>query len=202
MENEIWKDIEGYEGLYQVSNYGNVRSLNYANRGFVKKLVPKISNRGYQWVELAQNGKRRQITIHRIVATAFINNPNNYPVVNHKDENKTNNNVENLEWCTRSYNVKYSMERHPERFTNFLSGHKGNRKKRDFYKLKSKYANTHINQLDLNGEFVKQWFNFAELKHVMNYNNTSIKECCEGKRKTAYGYKWEFADKNADSLFI
>jgi len=198
---EVWKDIEGYEGLYQVSSLGNVRSLNYQKRGYAKNLTPKVNNRGYEWVELRKNGKKKQFVIHRLVGEAFLENPNNYPIINHKDENKTNNKVDNLEWCTLSYNVKYSMERHPERYKVSFS-HKGNRAKRDFYKLKTKYANVHINQLSIMGEFIKQWFNFAELKHAKNYHNTSIKECCEGKRKTAYGYRWEFAEESTDSLFI
>lgn len=195
---EIWKDIEGYEGLYQVSNYGNVKSLNYRNKGYARNLVPKTNCKGYNWVILYKSKISKPILIHRLVANAFIDNPNGYPIINHKDENKTNNSVENLEWCTLSYNVKYSMDRHPERF--FVSS--GQRKKRDYYKLKTKYASIRINQLTLDGKYIKQWFNLAELKHKQNYNSTSIKECCEGKRKTAYGYKWEFADKNASSLFI
>lgn len=198
MENEIWKDIVGFEGKYQISNLGNVRSLNYRNSGYARNLTPKTNCKGYNWVILYNGKIKKPVLIHRLVAKAFIDNPNGYPIINHKDEIKTNNVADNLEWCTLSYNVIYSMERHPERYMLL----KGERKKRNFYKIKSKYASVHINQLDLNGAFIKQWFNLAELKHVMNYNNTSIKECCIGKRKTAYGYKWEFADKNASSLFI
>lgn len=194
---EIWKDIVGFEGRYQISNLGNVKSLNYGNRGYARNLVPKTNNKGYKWVELTNGNSKKCLLIHRLVALAFLKNPNNYPVINHKDENPQNNHVDNLEWCTTSYNNKYSIERHPERF--ILLKH---RKSRDYYKVKTKYFNVHINQFSKNGEFIKQWFNFAELKHIKNYNNTSIKECCEGKRRTAYGYKWEFADNNADSLFI
>ena len=198
MKKEIWKDIEGYEGLYQVSNWGNVKSLNYRKRGYAKNLTPKINNRGYEWVELRKNGKKKQVVIHRLVGETFLENPNGYPIINHKDENKTNNTVENLEWCTLSYNTKYSMERHPER----IIGLRKPRRKRNYYKTKTRYSNIHINQLTIDGRFIKQWFNMAEIKHTLNYHNTSIKECCEGKRKTAYGYKWEFAEQSVDSLFI
>lgn len=198
MKNEIWKDIEGFEGRYQVSNLGNVKSLNYRNRGYAHNLTPKTNCKGYNWVILYNGKIKKPVLIHRLVAKAFIDNPNGYPIINHKDEIKTNNVADNLEWCTLSYNVKYSMERHPERFV-ILKKPRG---KRDYYKTKTKYANVRINQLTLDGEFIKQWFNFAEIKHTQNYNNTSIKECCEGKRKTAYGYKWEFAEKSASSLFI
>lgn len=194
---EIWKDIEGFEGKYQVSNLGNVKSLNYGNRGYEQILIPKINNKGYKWVELPNGHNKRCLLIHRLVALAFLKNPNNYPIINHKDENPQNNHVDNLEWCTVSYNNKYSIKRHPERFVL-----RKNREKRDYYKVKTKYFNVHINQFSKDGEFIKQWFNFAELKHIKNYNNTSIKECCEGKRKTAYGYKWEFANKEQVPFFI
>lgn len=190
---EIWKDIPGFEGLYQVSSKGNVKSLNYMNKGYAKNLTPKINNKGYKWVDLRKANKSRCMLVHRLVAMAFINNPLKLPIVNHKDENPLNCEVDNLEWCTAGYNNKYSRERHPERFI-----------KKEI-KPKRKYANhtnTHINQYTLDGLFIKQWNNFAELKKELNFHGTSIKECCEGKRKTAYGYIWEFADKNASSLFI
>ena len=202
MQEEIWKDIQGYEGRYQISNLGNVKSLNYRNSKRSQNLVPKVNNYGYKWVELSNGIERKQLLIHRLVALAFIDNPLNYPIINHKDENPLNCTADNLEWCTNKYNVEYSMERHPERFITVKTSKRFERAKRDFYKLKTKYSNTHINQFSLKGEFIKQWLNFAELKHIKNYNSTSIKECCEGKRKTAYGYKWEFADDSVDSLFI
>lgn len=101
MNKEIWKDIEGYEGFYQVSNLGNVRSLNYGNKGFVKNLKPRIVKDGYYMVNL----KNKNYQIHQLVAKAFISNPNNYVEINHKDENKHNNCADNLEWCSREYNV-------------------------------------------------------------------------------------------------
>ena len=106
--NEEWRDIGGYEGLYQVSNLGRVRSLRDKNN---KKreliLKPKIMRNGYLKVDLCKNGKQKTFTVHRLVATVFISNPKNFPVVNHKDENKLNNNVSNLEWCTVLYNNCY-----------------------------------------------------------------------------------------------
>ena len=93
---EVWKDCKGYEGLYQVSNYGRVWSVK-GQRYF----TGSVNNRGYYATTLtAKNGKRKTEMIHRLVALAFLNNPNNYPQVNHKDENKLNNCVDNLEWCT------------------------------------------------------------------------------------------------------
>lgn len=103
---EVWKDIDGYEG-YQVSNLGNVKSLNYKCTGKERILSPGIKN-GYLYVGLCKDGKRKDYYIHRLVAEAFIPNPFKLPCVNHKNEDKTDNRVENLEWCTYSYNNTYN----------------------------------------------------------------------------------------------
>lgn len=110
---EIWKDIENYEGCYQVSNLGNVRSLTRKVHTFngwrttkSQLLKPLKSNRNYYRVCLKSHQKNKYISIHRLVATAFIPNPNNYPVINHIDGNTANNKVDNLEWCTQSHNIK------------------------------------------------------------------------------------------------
>lgn len=112
---EIWKDINGYIGIYQVSNMGNVRSLQReeykCRQGYrVRKgrqLKPGRDKKGYLLVGLRKDGKCKTRRIHRLVAEAFIPNPNNLPQINHKDENKCNNTVDNLEWCTPSYNINY-----------------------------------------------------------------------------------------------
>lgn len=111
MENEIWKDIAGYEGKYQVSNRGRVKSLNYNRTG--QERILKVGNvgNGYLGVILYKNGKIKRCKIHRLVTTAFIPNPDNLPEVNHKDKNKTNNCVDNLEWCTTQYNIDYSKSK-------------------------------------------------------------------------------------------
>lgn len=107
LPREVWRDIPGYEGLYQVSNIGNIRSLNYMKTGKVKRLKPSIDKRGYKRVSFSHKGKCKCYLVHRLVAQAFIPNPNNLPHVNHKDENPSNNCVWNLEWCTREYNMNY-----------------------------------------------------------------------------------------------
>lgn len=112
---EIWKDIKGYEGLYQISNFGNVKSLaRRVNCGDNKTRLKQerilkntLDNHGYLTTSLCDNRKKEKYLIHRLVAEVFIPNPNNLPQVNHIDENKTNNNVENLEWCTQQYNSTY-----------------------------------------------------------------------------------------------
>ena len=104
---EIWKDIKGYEGLYQVSNLGRVKSLSRKNHPKEEFRNLITNSKGYLIVNLLKNNKGKTNKVHRLVAEAFIPNPNNYPQVNHKDENKTNNHVDNLEWCTNKYNSNY-----------------------------------------------------------------------------------------------
>ena len=106
---EEWKDIEGFEGRYMVSNKGRVKSLNYSNTGKEGIINAKDNNKGYLKVRLYKDGKRKWYRINRLVAQAFISNPYNLPEVNHKDKIRTNNCVENLEWCSRQYNVEYSQ---------------------------------------------------------------------------------------------
>lgn len=107
---EEWKDIKGYEGLYKISNLGRVKSLpKHAGRSYRKERILKnsIDKDGYIKVTLCKNNKTSFLSIHRLLAIAFIPNPNNFPQINHKDENKQNNNLNNLEWCTCKYNINY-----------------------------------------------------------------------------------------------
>lgn len=106
---EIWRDVKGYEGLYQVSNLGEVRSL--PRNGTINKIriIKKFTDKyGYLYVSLNKCNQKKKKKLHRLIAEAFIPNPNNYPVVNHIDENKKNNNIDNLEWCSVKYNQNYS----------------------------------------------------------------------------------------------
>lgn len=108
--DEIWKDIEGYEGYYQVSNKGRIKGIRLMYQYTEERILKPFSNqkgRGYLKVKLIKNGTGKYAYVHRLVAQAFIDNPNHYTEVNHKDENPKNNTVENIEWCTRSYNMSY-----------------------------------------------------------------------------------------------
>lgn len=107
--NEIWKPIEGTNGVYEVSNTGKVRSNNYNNTHTTKELKQRIDRYGYPCIHYSVNGKRIYSTVHRLVATAFIPNPCEYPAVNHKDANKENNNVSNLEWVTNKQNTEHAL---------------------------------------------------------------------------------------------
>ena len=108
---EIWKDIEGYEGIYQISNLGRVKSLarQYKNRKCNECIKsPSLAGKGYYRIALCKNGNIKCFYVHQLVANTFIPNPNNFKIVNHKDENKLNNNVNNLEWCDNKYNINYN----------------------------------------------------------------------------------------------
>ena len=171
--NEIWKPVVGYEGLYEVSNYGNVKSLNWQNTKKEKCLYLKKHNKGYFQVELVKNKKRKMMLVHRLVAEAFLEKQVNKTQINHKDYNRKNNNVENLEWCTGSENMIHSALR----------------KKSNPIKRMEK-----IVQYDLQGKIIKIWDNCICIKKEKNYHQTSIFECCERKRKTAYGFIWRYAN--------
>lgn len=169
---EEWKDIQGYEGLYQVSNEGRVKSLKF---GKEKILKGRISS-NYLLVCLRKNGKSRNKLIHRLVAEAFLENPQNLQEVNHKDENKTNNHVENLEWCTPKYNSNYG------------TGHQRSSEKQINDPTKSK----RVDQIDpISGEVVRKWESVKECCRN-GYNNSCIWQCCIGKRKIHKGYVWKY----------
>lgn len=182
---EVWKDVVGYEGLYQVSNKGNVKSLNWKNTGKQQNLFLKPHNKGYLQVELAKDGKKKCFVVHRLVATAFIPNPLGLPQVNHKDENKRNNFAENLEWCNASYNVNYSLELHRDQ-----SGKGVPTRKR----ANTKRANQPINQFSQDGSLVKTWSDSRTIYLETGMSDWSITQCCRGNRHTAYGYTWQYAN--------
>ena len=199
---EQWKDIAGFEGYYQISSMGRVKSVErYIQQTDGMKrpykiperiLKPKKKPNGYMGVGLAMGGKVQNSLIHRMVAEAFIPNPDNLPTVNHKNEDKTDNRMENLEWCSVAYNNTY-----------------GTRLERT-----SKQPHNHpVIMLDIEGNQLRRFQSVCEAaRHLISDGRSivgkkitanSIRAVCQHKaqRHTAYGYRWEFSDEvNPDGI--
>ena len=181
---EIWKDIKDYEGLYQVSNLGNVRSLDkiiyqknksgknqkHIYRG--KELKKQKQLNGYEVVNLYKDAKMTKKLVHRLVAIAFIENKLNRHFINHKDNDKTNNNVENLEWCTQSENVVYA-------YTHGVKIPPNMRK---------------VKRLNKEDIFIDMFESIQDAERFTNVRATNISKCCRNLRRTAGGYKWEYVN--------
>lgn len=177
--DEIWKPIKGYEGCYEISNYGNVRSLDRYVKSkcgglrFLKGQILKLitDDDGYLRVGLNKNGKYYNYGVHRLVAEAFVPNPNNYPCVNHKDEIKSNNIFTNLEWCTNAYNLKF-----------------GHRLEKVIKKRKIP-----ILQFTKEMEFVSYYESCSDAALINNFSSQgNINLCLKGYLKSAYGYIWKY----------
>jgi hypothetical protein len=184
MDKEIFVDIENYEGLYQISNFGRVYSLISG-----KFLKPKKHKDNYLRVGLCKNGKHKGYLIHRLVASAFIPNPLNYKEVNHKDENPSNNHVENLEFCDRKYNINYGSR--TER-TLQNPNYKATREKA--LKAAKEKTSKKVLQFDKDGEFVKEYPSTSEASRQTGIGQSNISNCCNGKLHSAGKFLWRFKD--------
>lgn len=186
---EIWKDIKGYEGLYQISNLGRVKSVDkYDRLGRFWKgkiLNPHKQLNCYLSVGLCKGGKMKTFYIHRLVAEAFIPNPNNYSIINHMDYNPSNNFVGNLEWCTYEYNNNYGTRN--KKLSQSLKGHSiSEQTKQKISQLKNKS----VLQFTKDGEFVREWKSVKEAEETLGIYQ--ISRCARCERKTAGGFKWSY----------
>lgn len=175
---EIWKDVVGYEGLYQVSNFGQVKRLNThqttatgVSRKLKGHIVKNYIKAQYLYCDLTSNKNTKHHRIHRLVAEAFLENPNNLPQVNHKDENKLNNNVNNLEWCDSKYNTRY-----------------GARSQKIAKALGKK-----VEQYDETGRLLNEYNSISDCSRKTGYSISLISRCCNKyNMNKAYGYVWKF----------
>lgn len=169
---EIWKDIDGFAGKYQVSNRGRFKIFNYMNTGKTEVTTGFIDSCGYKSVCLSNNGENQQVKLHRLVAKYFIPNPGNLPEVNHKDEDKTNNCIENLEWCTSKYNCNYGTRN---------------------IRMGAKHGKPLIGISKFSG-LVVEFDSTREAHRVTGINQGSISACCRGKLNSSGGFIWMYKE--------
>lgn len=185
MEEEIWKDIPGYQGRYQVSNLGRIKSLNMlvgtkGGKKAVRKgriLIPVVNKDGYHIVCLCDGRIKKGIRVHRIVAFVFVPNPFGYNIVNHKDRNPANNAASNLEWCDAAYNVTYD----------------GARRRSSETRYKNKKGFKPVLQYDMRGNFIAIFESTASAAKATGCYQGAISNNCVGRAKSAGGYRWAYA---------
>lgn len=175
-EIEEWRDVEGYENLYQVSRKGRVRS---SHKGYWEVLTSVINRHGYNQYLFHKDGKRKNMRGNRLVAEAYILNPDNLPFVNHKDENPANDCVDNLEWCTAKYNVNYGTARQRASIN-----HSKNRP---------------VCMFDVDGAFIREFYNLNEAAKYIQGKHTSILRCCCNKVFCYKGHIWRYKE-DVDSI--
>ena len=187
---EEWRPVVGYEGLYEVSNMGRVKSverMKWNGKGYQKipeRILKTIENIwGYLLVNLYQDGKMKSCSVHRLVATAFLPNPYNLPVINHRDENKQNNIVSNLEWCTYSHNNTY----------NDRAKKIGEKQRNDPKRSKSVIGIDRITGL------IVEFPSTMEAERKLGIAHSHICACCKGKLKSAGGFYWYYSDVDNDT---
>lgn len=188
MTEELWKPIKGYKGLYEVSNLGRVKRLPYKSigrtrdgyRSYIRSfnggiLKGTVCKNGYVRVTLTKDSVNKYYHVHRLVATAFLDNPKNLPQINHKDENRTNNLVNNLEWCSCKYNNQYN-DGYNKRGKTFSKNHE--------YPVKI---------YSISGEYIKTFPSINDAVKATGLTHSSINRAIAKTRKTAAGYIWEKA---------
>jgi len=197
-ETEVWKDIKGYEGYYQISNKGRIHSLNRTitdKRGFKykkkgKELKPHKGENGYIYISLKKNNFTKTFTIHRLVATYFTFNPLRLPEVNHIDENKENNKADNLEWCTHKYNNSYGTK-NSRAMQNRDSSYVSIQNKKRLSKK--------VFQYDFNNNLIRIWPSTQECQRN-GFSQGCVAACCRGEYKQYYGYKWSYERRDSFAI--
>lgn len=162
---EIWRDVVGYEGLYKISNFGNVFS-NYVSR----IIRPGTTRDGYKYVFLSKNKEKKMNTIHRLVAKAFLDNPNNYPIVNHKDENPSNNRADNLEWCTVAYNNTYN----------------------NAHIKRAQFLSKRVYRYNKYGNIFEEYASVQDASKILKVSSGDIVDCCNGNLITYLNSVWSY----------
>lgn len=211
LPNERWKDIEGYEGLYQISDYGRVKSLpktvsfknNFGEFQYetkIKILTPIVNTKGYYVVSLVKNKHKKQFRVHQMVANHFIADKNNFKytdfddtnnidfdklVINHEDGQKRNNHYSNLVWCTTSYNLREAFRLSLKKPSKSMLGKTG-----------AACPNSiPVNQYTSDGIFMKRWDSARDAMRYYGRKSNEIYKCCKGTKKLEWGYKWRYFDE-------
>ena len=185
---EIWRDIVGYEGLYQVSNLGRVKSLGNNKTRKEKVLKPETIN-GYLRVCLFKEKKGKHILVHRLVADAFIPNIDNKPYIDHIDGNPKNNIIDNIRWCTHNENMNNPIAK--QRIGESMKGHPVSKETRE--KIRDIHRKS-ICQIDkTNGCIIREWSSMIDVERELGIDHTKICNCCKGKRKSTGGFIWKYA---------
>ena len=188
LRNEEWKEIPNFSKLYYISNYGRILRIEHTRLSYrynksgklypTKILKASKNKQGYINTQINLNNSFKSFKVHRLVAEAFIPNPENKPQVNHKDGNKLNNRVDNLEWCTNGENGKHAWE------NGLRTKRIGNNNK---FSVK-------VNQYDLNNKLIKEWNCINDITRELGISHGLITAACQGRQKTSHGYIWKYKE--------
>ena len=198
---EEWRGIKGYEGRYQISSFGRVKSLKDRYGNYREKILkPSKNSQGYLYVILHKNSKVKSFRVHRLVALHFIENPNNYKEVNHKDENKENNKVDNLEWCAHYYNMNYGTRN--KRLSEKLKGRELTEEHKKNLSISCKGSKNPRARKVKCITTGKEFDTVKEAGEYYSINKSNITACCRGKRNycgkhpvTGEKLKWKYIDE-------
>lgn len=184
---EIWKPVIGYEGIYEISNIGRVKSLQRQKYKNPTHIIPgkirplQLHSNGYYSIMLCKNGITKRVHIHRLVASAFIPNPAGHSTVNHINYDRKDSRVENLEWCSQQQNILHATKRNG--YKNNMQGRTG--------KLSVNSKPTY--QIGLDDKVIKLWDSLRDAARELNFNYSSLRNCARGTSKKSHNFKWKYA---------